>query len=79
MASCNSSIACPVDGVWSAWSNYSDCTASCGNGIQTRTRVCNYQSDGGQPCYGSATQSISCNTNISCPGWDVLIYIKCFN
>ncbi|CAF1064997.1 unnamed protein product [Adineta steineri] len=65
--SCNTSINCPVDGVWSGWGNYSDCTASCGNGIQTRTRICTGQSDGGQPCFGSATQTILCATNVTCP------------
>ena len=57
-----------MDGVWGSWGTYSDCTASCGNGIQTRTRICTNQADGGQPCYGSATQTISCATNLSCPG-----------
>jgi hypothetical protein len=66
--SCNSSIPCPVDGVWGAWGNYSECTVSCGSGTQTRTRVCVGQSNGGQPCFGSATQTIACATNISCPG-----------
>ncbi|CAF4459890.1 unnamed protein product, partial [Rotaria sp. Silwood2] len=65
--SCNSSINCPVDGVWGTWSSYSDCTASCNTGTQTRTRLCMNQSDGGQPCYGSATQTTSCNTNVTCP------------
>jgi len=76
--SCNSSISCPVDGVWGSWGTYSTCTASCGSGIQTRTRLCSNQSNGGQPCYGSATQTISCATNITCPGlsllFDVLIF-----
>ncbi|UJR31957.1 hypothetical protein I4U23_019430 [Adineta vaga] len=65
--SCNSSIGCPVDGVWSSWDNYSECTASCGSGIQTRTRLCTGQSNGGQPCFGSATQTITCATNVTCP------------
>ncbi len=76
MEACNSSIGCPVDGVWGSWSTYSDCTASCGSGIQTRIRACYNQSDGGQPCYGSATQTITCNTNVSCPGLIILHSVK---
>ncbi len=74
--SCNSSIGCPVDGVWGSWGNYSDCTASCGSGVQTRTRICYNETDGGQPCYGSGTQTVSCNTNVTCPGLDFLFYVK---
>jgi hypothetical protein len=73
ISSCNSSIECPVDGVWTTWTNYSDCTASCGTGIQTRTRACVNQTNGGQTCVGSATQSVLCNTNIACPGLTVLL------
>ncbi|CAF0913672.1 unnamed protein product [Adineta ricciae] len=65
--SCNSLIGCPVDGTWSDWSTYSECTASCSSGTQTRTRLCTGQSNGGQPCFGSATQTITCSTNINCP------------
>lgn len=65
--SCDSLIGCPVDGIWGVWSTYSDCTASCGSGMQTRTRLCTGQSNGGQPCFGSATQAITCSTNINCP------------
>ncbi|CAF1679281.1 unnamed protein product [Rotaria magnacalcarata] len=65
--SCNSSINCPVDGIWGVWSSYSDCTASCGTGTRTQTRLCLNQSNGGQTCYGSATKTIPCSTNISCP------------
>lgn len=67
LETCNSSIPCPVDGVWSDWSNYTACTASCGQGIRTRTRLCVNQAYGGQSCFGSATQTESCSSNISCP------------
>ena len=65
--SCNSGINCPVDGSWGPFINESDCTASCGIGTKTRKRQCYNQSNGGQPCYGSAIQTIVCDTNISCP------------
>ena len=67
MESCDSLIGCPVDGIWSDWNTYSECTASCGSGTQTRTRLCTGQSNGGQPCFGPATQTITCSTNINCP------------
>ncbi len=76
VSSCNSSINCPVDGTWTAWSNYSDCTTSCGAGIQTRTRACVNQAYGGQTCVGSAVQSIVCNTSITCPGLNVLFILQ---
>ncbi len=63
-----------MDGVWGVWSNYSGCTASCGTGIQTRTRLCMNETNGGQPCVGSATQTISCNSNISCPSLNLFSF-----
>lgn len=31
--------------------------------------------DGGQTCYGSATQTVSCNTNIICPGMNLFFFL----
>ncbi|KAL3852016.1 hypothetical protein ACJMK2_015705, partial [Sinanodonta woodiana] len=59
---------CPVDGVWSNWGAWKSCSLTCGNGTQSRTRICEFTS--GQPhghnCTGEVTQHQSCSTNL-CP------------
>ena len=62
-----------VNGGWSVWSNWDSCSKTCGEGTQTRTRVCNNPSPahGGAQCSGDDTDSQSCNTQ-PCPrdgGW----------
>nr|XP_048286978.1 hemicentin-1 isoform X1 [Myodes glareolus] len=59
---------CPVDGHWSEWSFWEECTRSCGHGNQTRTRTCSNPSaqHGGQPCEGHAVETIMCNIR-PCP------------
>lgn len=58
-----------VDGNWSEWSPWEECTRSCGHGNRTRTRTCNNPSaqHGGQPCEGNAVEIIMCNIR-PCPG-----------
>ena len=53
----------PVDGQWSAWGEYSQCTADCNGGEKTKVRRCDSPSPmyGGQQCVGEDTQTISCN------------------
>ena len=62
-----------VNGGWSAWSSWSECTSTgqpnaCGRGSQKRTRLCNNPSplNGGRTCPGSNVQKADC-TSI-CPG-----------
>ncbi|KAL1775484.1 hemicentin-1 isoform X4 [Sigmodon hispidus] len=59
---------CPVDGHWSEWSFWEECTRSCGHGNQTRTRTCSNPSaqHGGRPCEGHAVEIIMCNIR-PCP------------
>ncbi|XP_004688211.1 PREDICTED: hemicentin-1 [Condylura cristata] len=59
---------CPVDGSWSEWSPWEECTRSCGRGNQTRVRTCNNPSaqHGGRPCEGNAVEIIMCNIR-PCP------------
>ncbi|XP_071135470.1 leucine-rich repeat-containing protein 70-like isoform X1 [Mytilus edulis] len=59
---------CPkVDGGWSSWVN-STCSATCGNGIQSRNRTCNspLPSAGGKYCEGSNEESLKCSLT-DCP------------
>ncbi|OPJ77524.1 hemicentin-1 isoform B [Patagioenas fasciata monilis] len=65
---CNSEL-CPVDGNWGQWQAWSQCSASCGGGEQTRTRLCSNPAplNRGRPCPGDASQISKCNTQ-ACPG-----------
>jgi hypothetical protein len=53
-----------VNGGWSAWGAYGNCSVSCGGGTQSHTRSCNNPSRayGGVNCSGSTSESQSCNT-----------------
>ena len=55
---------CPIDGVWSEWSVFSDCSKSCGGGLQSRTRTCTPPLYGGKDCEGSTIETVSCNTQV---------------
>ena len=53
----------PVNGKWSHWGPYDDCSVTCGTGVRTRVRSCNNPSpvNGGLSCAGVPSQSIGCN------------------
>ncbi|KAK7881858.1 hypothetical protein WMY93_030267 [Mugilogobius chulae] len=53
--------ACPVDGQWSAWTQWSECDVDCGGGLTYRNRSCSPPKNGGQDCEGMSQQSQSCN------------------
>ena len=71
-----STAACPTDGYWSAWSDYSACSVTaCGSsGTQTRTRTCTPPTNGGAPCSGSSSETISCST-AACPTSITSLYV----
>lgn len=57
-----------VNGGWSPWSTWSECSVRCGRGIYKRIRMCTNPSplNGGNPCTGSSVQKSDCVVN--CPG-----------
>uniref|UniRef100_A0A8C5C805 Thrombospondin 2a n=1 Tax=Gadus morhua TaxID=8049 RepID=A0A8C5C805_GADMO len=57
-----------VDGGWGPWSPWATCSATCGGGIKSRTRVCNspHPQFGGRGCVGEDTDSDICN-KMGCP------------
>ena len=59
----------PVDGMWSCWSSWSTCSATCGGGHYMRTRSCTNPAPayGGDICLGLHTEEALCNTQ-PCPG-----------
>ena len=65
----HSSLLLTVDGGFSAWGSFGDCSKSCGNGLATRSRQCNNPSPqhGGADCIGKKEESQSCNIE-QCPG-----------
>lgn len=60
-----------VDGNWGRWTPYSDCSVTCGGGVQQRTRACDSPapSNGGQPCIGIDTETRPC-AEWACPDCD---------
>ncbi|XP_029473156.1 A disintegrin and metalloproteinase with thrombospondin motifs 20 [Rhinatrema bivittatum] len=58
----------PVDGEWGPWGPYSSCTRTCGGGIKSTTRDCNWPEpkNGGKYCVGRRMKFRSCNTE-PCP------------
>jgi hypothetical protein len=49
------------------WSNWTECTKTCGTGVQTRNRTCTGPFNGGAECDGDADAKRDCNENL-CPG-----------
>ncbi|XP_032380766.1 hemicentin-1 isoform X2 [Etheostoma spectabile] len=59
---------CPVDGKWSEWSLWEECSRTCGQGNRTRIRTCSNPpaQHGGRPCEGKAVEVIMCSVR-PCP------------
>ncbi|KAA0186981.1 Hemicentin 1, partial [Fasciolopsis buskii] len=57
-----------IDGAWSAWSPWTDCSQTCGHGSQTRSRTCTEPAprNGGAHCFGEATEARTCLVSF-CP------------
>ncbi|XP_058941677.2 properdin-like isoform X1 [Pocillopora verrucosa] len=54
---------CAVNGGWSEFGPFGECSATCGGGIKERSRTCTNPppSGGGAQCSGSAKETIVCN------------------
>ena len=65
------SLVTVVDGNYTEWSAWGNCTVTCGGGVKQRERTCTNPrpSFGGKDCsaLGPDTSTASCNTN-PCPG-----------
>ena len=59
-----------VDGVWLPWSDWDDCSVSCGGAIHYRYRECEGPFYGGANCSGPGVDDQACNTH-HCPGQNV--------
>jgi len=60
-----------VDGGWSRWGAWSECSTSCGHeGVRRRQRHCDNplpQYDG-RPCGGDTVETAACPQTVQCPG-----------
>lgn len=58
-----------VDGGWSEWEAFSECSVSCGGGEKTRSRTCTNPepANGGADCEGDYSETMACNEQ-GCPG-----------
>ncbi|XP_052280866.1 SCO-spondin-like [Dreissena polymorpha] len=71
---CDTLVPCQVDGGWTPWSSWTGCSATCGIGMQDRSRICENPRPafGGLPCQGPADEITDCDTTRPCPingGW----------
>uniref|UniRef100_A0A452IQ30 Uncharacterized protein n=1 Tax=Gopherus agassizii TaxID=38772 RepID=A0A452IQ30_9SAUR len=57
---CNIAL-CPVDGQWQEWSSWSQCSVTCSNGTQQRSRQCTAAAHGGSECRGPWAESRECH------------------
>lgn len=56
-------IVTAIDGAWSEWHEWGECSKTCGRGAHVRLRVCDNPppSDGGKDCSGDVTELQRCN------------------
>ena len=65
-----------VDGGWSDWTAYDDCSVTCGAGSQTRSRECDSPepSNGGSTCVGDSSETTACEED-ACLGKSIPFYL----
>lgn len=74
-------IPCPVNGNWSSWGDWSNCSSGCGPGKSYRYRDCDNPApaNNGLNCTGPDQESKDCNSK-ACPvdgGWSVWSSTPC--
>ncbi|CRK97461.1 CLUMA_CG010850, isoform A [Clunio marinus] len=64
----NRSALAPIHGNWGPWSEFGECSRSCGGGVQSAVRNCDNPppTNGGKYCHGQKIQHRSCNIQ-DCP------------
>ncbi|XP_066275229.1 SCO-spondin-like [Branchiostoma lanceolatum] len=78
---CDTGVPCPVDGGWSDWGLWSDCSVTCGFGTRARERTCTNPApanDGGD-CVGPDQETQQCNTGVFCENVDECVFDPCEN
>ena len=60
---------CTIHGGWTAWSAWSECSATCSYAVKTRTRTCTNPSPahGGRLCIGQDRAEVMCTDIPPCP------------
>ncbi|XP_047136865.1 A disintegrin and metalloproteinase with thrombospondin motifs adt-1 isoform X1 [Hydra vulgaris] len=61
-------VDCPIDGSWSEWEPFSECSQSCGSTLKSRKRSCTNPAPqyGGKACEGLDTMTTACPF-VPCP------------
>ncbi|GFN88753.1 hemicentin-1 [Plakobranchus ocellatus] len=62
-------VKCPVNGAWSTWSVWGECSVTCGTGVREKVRSCDNPRPrhGGQDCHGEARVLKECYAGRPCP------------
>ncbi|KAL5011781.1 hypothetical protein ScPMuIL_010332 [Solemya velum] len=57
-----------IDGGWSCWNEWSNCTGTCGQSLRARTRICDdpVPDYGGSSCRGESREEEHCVTQTTC-------------
>ncbi|CAH3044521.1 unnamed protein product, partial [Porites evermanni] len=68
---CSALLSCPtpIDGMWSPWGSWSQCSKTCEHGTRKRTRLCNHPEPAfnGTFCAGIGHETQNCSGLPACP------------